>query len=126
MTTPTDRPEDRITRDLHVAGQLDFHGFTGEEADDFAARFADRLTELQAERTRLDLAQLAHRTSALEDVKRYTVTASDAESRLDAAVAEARALGATWREIGDAARMTRQSAWRRWRTPEETEPEADQ
>lgn len=107
MTKSADNPE-------HVPGQLDLHGFTPEEAADFAAAFADRLTELQAERERLDLAQLEHRASALQKVAASTYEVTRVGAQLDAAVAEARGLGATWEQIAAAAGMTRQSAWRRW------------
>lgn len=63
---------------------------------------------------RLDMAQLEHRASALENVTRYTGAAAETARQLDAAVAEARGLGATWEQVGAAAGMTRQSAWRRW------------
>jgi hypothetical protein len=107
MTAPTDSPG-------NVPGQLDLHGFTPEEAADFSSAFSDRLTELAAERERLDLAVLEHRATALQDVTRYTAETATASAALDRAVAEARGVGATWEQIGAAAGMARQSAWKRW------------
>lgn len=99
-----------------IAHQLDLNGLTLAELHELGDEAAvdDRLAALNAERERLSLAVLEHRASALQDVTRYTAAAADVAADLDAAVAEARAAGATWEQIATAAGMTRQSAWKRW------------
>jgi hypothetical protein len=108
-----------------VRGQLNLHGFTPEEADDFAASFDDKLSELAGERERLDLALLEYRTEAVDAVRVKATAAADAGSALDAAVRRARGLNATWQQIADAAGMTRQSAWKRWSSPTDHAHELD-
>lgn len=53
-------------------------------------------------------------TNGTAPVRRAAGQVARAQARLDAAVREARAAGASWAEIGDAAGMTRQSAHERW------------
>ena len=52
---------------------------------------------------------------ALAEVESAATAAAAAKERLDAAVALARHSGASWADIGRAARMARQSAQERWR-----------
>lgn len=85
--------------------------------DVMALRGAQLTAELEA----LDMARLHHRAEALELVAAAQRADKAARASLDDAVAEARALGATWQQIGDAAGMTRQSAWRRWELGESDE-----
>jgi hypothetical protein len=59
-------------------------------------------------------AHLPHETLAV--ITAAAGDAREAEARLSAAVAAARAAGQTWEAIGRAAGMTRQSANERWRT----------
>lgn len=111
----TDKPDDHLSLPLSgVRGQLDFAGFTPDEASDFAASFEDRITELEEERRRLDVARLEHRASALEALRQHLETQQRTTLLIDTAVAEARGLGATWQQIADAAGMRVQSAWERW------------
>jgi hypothetical protein len=113
MTEHTDSTE-------HVPGQLDVYGraawtvagdrWTPEER----AELERELAEVREQGERLDMALLEYRTRALDKVRTATATAKDAADQLDAAVAEARGTDATWEQIGAAAGMTRQSAWKRW------------
>lgn len=117
MTSPTDRAGD------HVPGQLDLHGrpaggrWTPEERADLERELA----ELRQASEQLDMALLAYRAEALQRITAATSAAAAAAADLDAAVAEARGMDVTWQQIADAAGMTRQSAWRRWRTPDEVD-----
>lgn len=54
------------------------------------------------------------RNESLTDVGTAAATAREGRELLDQAVASARATGASWTEIGQAAGMTRQSARERW------------
>jgi hypothetical protein len=57
----------------------------------------------------------AQRTAAaVERVTHAAAAARASHTTLDAAVQEARRLGATWQQIGDAVGITRQSARARW------------
>lgn len=104
MTQPTDRTE-------HVPGQLHLpHAITREELVAGNPERAELLERIE----RLDMAELAHRADALQEVEKATAEDAAAGKALDEAVAIARGLGATWEQIGAAAGMTRQSAWRRW------------
>ena len=52
--------------------------------------------------------------SALREIMAAVEARDEAEARIDAAVAEARAGGATWNMIGVALRITRQGAQKRY------------
>lgn len=76
----------------------------------------DRETRLRAELDGLDAAKLAARIGALDAIRQRAEAASQTVAGLTDAVHEARAYGATWEQIGQAAGMTRQSAHERWAT----------
>src|SRR4051794_11901694 len=111
MTEHTDRTE-------HVPGQVDLYGMPagpdGRWTPEQRAELERELADLRQQGERLDLALLEYRTAALQKVRTATAAAKDADNQLDNAVAEARGTDATWEQIGAAAGMTRQSAWRRW------------
>jgi hypothetical protein len=115
MTTTDDSPE-------HVPGQMPLpYSITREELVSGNPERALLLEKLEE----LDMAALRHRAEVLADIARHAAGAKLATDELDAAVAEARGLGATWQQIADAAGMTsRQVAWKRWRRPDETEAPA--
>lgn len=122
MTEPTDNAVP-----AHVPGQLTFTP----DSDPVAVLFTralngdqEALEQIAGMSDRLDMAVLEHRTSALEHVARCYAADTAAGKQLDDAIAEARGLGATWQQIGDAVGMTRQSAWKRWHRPDETEAPA--
>lgn len=75
---------------------------------------ADRGARLRAELDRLDMQKLAARTDALDAIGRRVALVNEYAELLDAAVAEARAYGATWQQIGDAAGLVKSAAWERW------------
>lgn len=52
--------------------------------------------------------------TAVDAVAEASLSVREAHARLERSVAEARAAGATWSQIGDAAGMSRQSAHERW------------
>lgn len=93
----------------HVAGQL------GLVPDDLSpAALADARTAARAELERLELAVVQQRAEALERARQHSAHVRTQTAELDAAVAEARAAGATWQQVADAVGITRQSAWARW------------
>lgn len=94
----------------HVSGQLDL---TGEE---YAAHI-HRLAELQQEQATAEREIRWHRDRAVSRVREARAYADRGEEELDRAVRDARAAGATWQQIGDAAGMARQAAWKRWASP---------
>lgn len=68
-------------------------------------------------RAELDRIARARTEFAVRAVSRVATAAAAndaARAELDAAVNDARNAGATWEQIGRAAGMARQSAWRRW------------
>lgn len=97
MTTTDDSPE-------HVPGQL---GLVPDDVDDEVAAVRAELQRLQ---------QLREQQTALavDGVAGSAAAWRAAAAELDVAVVRARAAGATWDEIGAAAGMTRQGAWKRW------------
>jgi len=97
-----------------ILGQLDLIGDEAALAAEDAAlrRELDRITALRAE----------HTTRALDRVAAAAHAADAAGTELDRAVAEARGRGASWTDIGKAAGMARQSAWKRWHSPDEDQP----
>jgi hypothetical protein len=102
MTTNPDSPRP-------TPGQLDLDGAT---LDAELAELAAAADDLARRRTE-------HQTRALDRIVAAAEAYAGAGYRLDNAVAEARAAGATWEQIGRAAGITRQSAWQRWATPAE-------
>lgn len=54
------------------------------------------------------------REQAVERVAQATRAVQASQAELDDAVADARASGATWAQVGDATQMSRQSAHERW------------
>lgn len=79
--------------------------------------------QLRAELDRVEALARLHIASAVDHVRASAAAVTLDTETLDQAARDARRLGATWQQIADAAGMTRQSAWRRWRTPDEvTEP----
>jgi isopropylmalate/homocitrate/citramalate synthase len=74
----------------------------------------DRAARLRAELDRLDLAREAARTDALSAVTQAQAAEKEATAKLADVVAEARAYGATWRDVADAAGCTVSNAWKRW------------
>lgn len=93
--------------DEHVPGQLDLAGDLP-ELDAESARLAAELDRVTALRTE-------HRLRALNVVTTAAAAATTAGERLDQAVKDARAAGATWQQIADAAGIAdRQTAWKRW------------
>lgn len=123
MTTPTDSPGPE-----HVPGQLDL--LTPHErqlienpaySPEFRRQLESELLQARDEQRRLTSLMEESRLRALDRVRDITRTYAETREQLDAAVARARQMDATWQQIADATGMTRQSAWRRWRQPEETE-----
>jgi hypothetical protein len=72
----------------------------------------DPLFDLSPEQLQATLAEVQRQ--AVTDVGTAAAGIHDARSKLDQAVAAARAAGASWTEIGRAAGMTRQNARQRW------------
>jgi hypothetical protein len=91
----------------HVPGQLDLMPTDPAELE-------DRTALARAELERLDLAREQLRLSALDRLAAAAATDKAADVALDAAVAEARAAGATWQQVADRTGMARPSAWQRW------------
>lgn len=106
MTEPTDNPPP------HVLGQLDLSDRELSPAELAAADEA-----FSAELDRIRQARVNYTTRALELVRAAAAADALTGSELDKAVANARAAGATWQQIGDAVGMARQSAWKRWASP---------
>ena len=67
-----------------------------------------------AELARLEALKLEHTLRAVDGVRRTAGSWRSALAELDQAVHVARAAGATWQQIADAAGMTKQSAHGRW------------
>jgi hypothetical protein len=93
----------------HVPGQLDL---TDRELSPDELTAADEHFRAELDRIRAARTELAVR--AVSRVATAAANADAAAADLDAAVADARNAGATWDQIGRAAGMARQSAWRRW------------
>lgn len=72
------------------------------------------LARITAEQDRLRALKAEHTLRAVSRVVAATENAAAARAALDDAVADARAAGATWEQVGRAAGMTRQSARERW------------
>lgn len=103
------------TSDDHVPGQLDL--VLDLVPDDLDTQ-EDRV---RAELDRLTALRMEHTVRAIDAVAGASIAWRRAVSKLDAAVADARSAGATWQQVADAVGMTRQSAWRRWSTPDDEE-----
>lgn len=95
MTTPPN--DDQLTLDEHDPDAME-----------------DRGARLRAELDRLDTAKLQARTETLDAIGRRVALINEYTELLDMAVAEARAYGATWQQIGDAAGLVKSAAWERW------------
>jgi hypothetical protein len=91
----------------HVAEQLALDDHDPDAMEDRGAR-------LRAELDRLDTAKTAARLESLGAAARAAEAAGVASRALDDAVAEARAYGATWQQIGDAVGLVKSAAWERW------------
>jgi hypothetical protein len=74
----------------------------------------DRAEQLRAELDRLDVAKAAARTEALAAVAGAAAAERRATEHLAAVVGEARAYGATWRDVAAAIPCTVSNAWQRW------------
>jgi hypothetical protein len=74
----------------------------------------EELARLDAEARRLRELRAEHTYRALDRIVAAAKAQTDAGAELDAAVADARAAGATWEQIGKALGMSRQSAHERW------------
>lgn len=72
------------------------------------------LARLQRDTERLAALRTEHTFRALDRIAAATAARDQAATDLARAVADARAVGATWEQIGKAAGMTRQSAHDRW------------
>jgi hypothetical protein len=70
--------------------------------------------DVAAELARLRQLADEHTAKALHVVTVYAGKARVTAADLDAAVQTARAAGATWQQIGDAAGLTKQAAHQRW------------
>jgi hypothetical protein len=110
MTHTPDSPE-------YVPGQLDLVPDAGDlDAED---------ARLSAELERVKALRMEHTLRAVSRVAGAAADWRAAGEELDAAVAAARAAGATWQQIADAAGMRRQSAWTRWgKVPDDFLPDA--
>lgn len=98
MTNPPDGPP------VHVPGQL---RLVGEEGSLNLADALARVRDLEQE-------QRIGRAAAVSAVADAAQARHATGAALDQAVTEARAWGASWQEIADAAGITRQTAWKRW------------
>lgn len=74
----------------------------------------DRAARLRAELDRLDTAKLHARNETLAAISTHARYVKEQQEDLDGAVAEARAYGATWQQIADAAGLVKSAAWERW------------
>jgi hypothetical protein len=84
---------------------------------EFLPNLADldaELERLQRDSERLAALRTEHTFRALDRIAAATAARAQAADDLARAVADARAVGATWDQIGKAAGMTRQSAAERW------------
>lgn len=97
MTKPPEHPD-------HVPGQL---RMVGEEGSLSLADALARVRDLEQE-------QRVGREAAVRKVADAAKADRTAGALLDQSVAEARAWGATWQQVADAAGIARQTAWKRW------------
>jgi hypothetical protein len=74
----------------------------------------DRAERLRAELDRLDLARAAARTETLAGVTAAAAAERKATADLADVVSEARAYGATWRDVAEAVPCSVSNAWKRW------------
>lgn len=81
----------------------------------FRAQMESELLQAKAEQRAAEESRL----QALARVRDVGATAAETREQLDRAVAVARGHGATWQQIADALGMQRQSAWKRWSTPDD-------
>ncbi len=108
-----------MTEHTDVPGQIGLPGlmptFDYDELRDLSPEQRANLAKLLDET--ITAVREDERRSALGRVTATAQTADVAGAELDAAVLAARAKGATWQQIANAAGMRRQSAWRRWSSP---------
>lgn len=116
MTEPYDRPLGFPS--LPVVDAADLRAATADLSPEQRTALIQLLEETVAS-TREE-----ERTSAIGRVTRAAEAANEAGDDLDAAVLDARLAGVTWEQIGRAAGMTRQSAWKRWASPTDHEHDA--
>jgi len=93
-------------------------------ADDEVAYVGER-DEVRDAAVALLRSEHAFGVDALAEVEAAAAAAAQAKLRLDAAVALARHLGASWADIGRSAGMARQSAQERWRGVDGVPPAAE-
>lgn len=103
-----------MTAPEHVPGQMTL---SGEER----AELERELAENRAAQARLAAAMQEHTLRAVDRIVHTARAHSTTAAELDAAVRDARSMGATWEQIGRAAGMSRQAAWKRWASPTEEE-----
>lgn len=74
----------------------------------------DEMAEMAADRRRHETEWEKQRTTALQTITQTAQQLANVGDALDRAVAVARATGASWSSIGEAAGISRQAASERW------------